>query len=91
LWNDNIKRQYIRINFIIKTIKLNFLFYIQSHNCIQVLCTELDIVKNELQKYKNDVDFYKTEVRTLQVNKKQKNISSKNKKISSGIYSSYSS
>ena len=37
-----------------------------THNCIQVLCTELDHVKNELEKYKHDVNFYKTEVRTLQ-------------------------
>ncbi len=45
-----------------------FIFNFKNHNCIQVLCTELDNVKNELEKYKNDLDFYKNEVRTLQVN-----------------------
>ncbi len=39
---------------------------LSTHNCIQILSTELDHMKTELEKYKHDVDFYKTEVRTLQ-------------------------
>lgn len=39
----------------------------QKHNCVQVLCTELDTAKNELEKYRHEVEFYKQEVRTLQV------------------------
>ena len=39
----------------------------QTHNCVQALRIELNLVKNELQKCRTDMDLYKSEVRTLQV------------------------